>query len=645
MESSISSAVHDAGQEVVAAPGSNIGSVLNQVLNRFLGWPFRVARGFASDSEGLKTGIFETLVYTTSQSSSSAEPLNVHANALACVIDVSESTDMEHLRSAYDRIACAKRLRKAVAPHIPGVPHTTITLGIIFARDAVVPIEKLAEELDYLNKQHPDREWTDMVVVLSKGTINYVVQFPGEHVLGDFLPPAEGALAAYVPPTYVIILIRPTGAFAFNKMCAFLIAHLAIFSPGAKLPNWAEVLEGTPKQGMILRGYQYNLSGQLVPVPRQFYNDRYIPPRPLHIENRRGNLLATLQFLPWQDGGVVLLRGKLPLDGLIMLLGKSALDRGGVIRRPDAQISYVLPITQADFGEMVQKIQTRFPNVVVRADPTKWIVQKFADEGSSSPFVARLLMGILRLRDAVFPDDLKRGQFDKTYEFVIMTLLNTRTTSKQILQMLAEHIRKVSQGEIARVHGQAIQIDVTIDKELRKETESFLNSAVRALKQGMQGVTNDLQVNIGFLFQKPHNFERGVTALEKSNSPLAAYLRETRKWSERLIDCRIAVEHEGWMLPRIRYLEASGAICAEEPQISCRPVSEFVKFMMDRISCFVEEVTVHCLQARMPGGISVTEIPLSQRESEVPERFQLALTKGGRCIWKIAYHQSAFEET
>lgn len=645
MGSSISIAVRDAGKELAAATGSNIGSTLNQVLNRFLGWPFHAARGFASDSEGMKTDIFETLVYTSSQDGSSAEPLNVDANALACIIDVSESIDVEHLRSAYERIARAKRLKKDAAPHIPGVPLTTVTLGIIFAQNTAVPIERLAEELYHLNEQHPDREWIDMVVVLSKATINYVVQFPGEGVAGDFLPPAEGALAAYIPPTYVIIFTRPTGAFTFNKMCAFLIAHLAIFSPGAKLPNWAEVLEGTPKEGVTYHGYQYNLNGQLVPVPQHFHSDRYIPPRPLLIEDQKGDLLATLQFLPWQDGGVIMLRGKFPLDGLLVLFGKAGSDREGIITLPNVQLSYVLSIKQADFEEMVQKIPTRFPNMVVKTDSTKWVVEKLADEGSSSPFVARLFMGILRLRDAVFQDDSKRRQFDQAYEFVIMTLINTRTTSQQILEILAEHFRKVSQGEIARVSGQAIHIDVTIDKELRKETESFLNSAVRALKEGMQGVTKALQIEIGFLFQKPNNFEREVSALEKSNPPLAAYLRETRKWSESLVACRIAIEHERWMLPRITYSETSGVVYAEEPQISNQPISEFVRFMMDRISCFIEEITVHCLQARMPRGVSIIEIPLSQREAEKPERFQLALVNGGKRIWKIAYHQAAFEES
>lgn len=254
MEASISQLVYDVGQKLVASTGS-LADALNETLNQLLGWPFRAARGFARDREGQKTDIFGTLVYSASQSQPPSETANVNADNLACVIDVTESMGVEQLRAAYERVACAKRLKKTPAPHISGASYTTVTLGIIFTRDATVPVETLAEELDRLNRQHPDREWTDMVVVLSKATINYAVQFPGENVMGDFLPPAEGATDRYSAPVYVIIIIKPTRMFTFNKMCSFLVAHLMIFSPGAKLPNWSEILEDTPKEGMVLTGY------------------------------------------------------------------------------------------------------------------------------------------------------------------------------------------------------------------------------------------------------------------------------------------------------------------------------------------------------------------------------------------------------
>lgn len=643
METSISKIVHDAGQKFAASTDS-LADALNQTLNQLMGWPFRAGTGFVRDSEGQKTDIFGTLIYTITQSQPFTESANFNADNAACVIDVNERIDLERLGAAYERIACAKRLKKTVVPNIPGVPYTTVTLGIIFARDANAPIEFLAEEIDRLNRQHPDREWTDMVVVLSKGTINYVVQFPGENVTGDFLPPAEGASDRYSPPVYVSIIIKPTRQFSFNKMFSFLIAHLMIFSPGSKLPNWDKILEGTPKEGMVLTGYQYNLSGKLMPVPPQFYNDRYIPPRPFLIEDQQGNILSTIQFLPWQDGGVILHKGKLPLDGLLVFLGKKALERGGIVKRDDGQISYVLPITQADFMQMLQRIQ-RQSNMVVKIDLTKLVVQKMADEGSSSPFIARLYLGNLRLRDVVFPDHKKQAIFDKPYYFVMETMLNTRTTSQEIIQLIADHLSMLTKGEVGQLRGPSIHIEKPIDKELRKEVETFLNSAVRALKHGMQEVAKVLQFDIGFLFKKQSTFENRLKKLENDDPHLAGYLKAAREWSEQLIKSRNAIEHEGWILPKIRYFEVSGVIKAYEPEISGLKVSDFVKFIMDRLICFVEDVTAHCLKRRMPAGFSVTEVPLPQREADMPQRFQLTLTNGGMPIWRINYHESSFEET
>jgi hypothetical protein len=76
-----------------------------------------------------------------------------------------------------------------------------------------------------------------MLIVASTGVINYGVQFPGEGVSADFLPPGEGALEAFTPAMYIVMVMRPSGAHSLNKMIAFLITHLEIFSPGARVPR------------------------------------------------------------------------------------------------------------------------------------------------------------------------------------------------------------------------------------------------------------------------------------------------------------------------------------------------------------------------------------------------------------------------
>lgn len=641
----LSQQVHDAGREVASATGETLPGILNEALGRFLGWPFKAASGRAADRAGHKTETFASVVYTAPAGAAAPDPQALPADTVAAVIDACESLDLESLRAAYERIAQAKRLTKAPAPCLSGTPVSTITLGIIFSLRAAIPLETFAAELQRLNAQTPSDQWPDMVAVASTGAIHYAVQFPGESLVGGFLPPAKGATAAYTPPMYILIVMSPTGAYTFNKMTAFLIAHLAFFSPGAKLPNTSEILPAAPQQAVTVSGYQYNLRGALLPVPRQFYNDRYLPPPPMRIEDQQGNLLSTIQFLPWQDGGTILLKGKLPLDGLLIFLDREVLRRAGVVKRPpDLQISYVLPITQADFNAMLTRIHQQW-NMIVRPDQTKWVVQKVGDEGTRSPFIARILLGVLCLRDMVYPDPAKCDNFDKAYEFVTSSLLNARTAAQQILQLWGDHVRKVASGEIAGLKGRVIHIEEDIHKELKKEVESFLNAAARALQRGMQDLATELQVNIGFLFQQQTPFETGLAALQTTDPLLAEYLRQTRTWSEPLIETRIALEHKRWMLPRVTYSDTGSGIKADEPLISGQPVSEFVKLMLDRLACFVEELTAHCLQRRMPAEITITEIPLARRPAEAPERFQVTLARGGMPPWTILYHHSSFEET
>jgi hypothetical protein len=641
----ISQQVHDTGQQVAAATRAALADTLNTGIQRLVGWPYKTASGCIIDLNGLKTETFSTVVYTIPSGSTAVDCGAIPSDTVAAVIDASESIDADSFRSAYARIALAKRLKKSPAPLLKGALSTTVTLGIIFAQRSDLPLENFADELERLNAQTSSREWPDMIVVASTGAINYAVQFPGESISGDYLPPAEGALANYTPPMYVVMVMRPTGAYTFNKMTALLIGHLSIFSPGARLPNFNHVLEGVPQIAITLSGYQYNLGGELVPVPRQFYNDRYLPPPPMRIEDQKDELLSTIEFLPWQDGGVILLKGKLPLDGLLVFLGKDALQKAGIIRRPsDLQISHVLPIAASNFNEMLNRFQ-RQSNMVVRQSERTGVIQKIANEGSTSPFMARLFIGLLRLRDVVFSDPAKRDKFDKPFEQVFNPLMNARATEKDIIDLWEAHARKVASGEIARRQGQMLQIDESIDKELRRQVESFLNTAVRALKQGTQSLATELQVDISFMFKQQGTFDNGIEALQATDLRLAEYLRQTRVWSERLVQSRNDIEHTGWTLPRVHYQDSNSGITAVEPEVSGLPMTAFVKFILDRLCCFVEECTAHCFQKRMPSEITIAEIPPAKRLTEVPERFILTLGSGGLARWNIAYHASSFEET
>lgn len=296
---------------------------------------------------------------------------------------------------------------------------------------------------------------------------------------------------------------------------------------------------------------------------------------------------------------------------------------------------------------MVNRLRQQ-SNMTVRPEPQPtWIASKAYDEGTSTPFMARLFLGVLRIRDQIYDasDRKQRDTFDKTYEAVLMNLHSARGASKEIHKLITGHVEEVRKGTCVVRRGNTIQIDENIDQQLRRQTETFLNSAGRAFKS-MQELMRLLGREIGFLYQKQQSFERGIEKLKKTQPDLAAYLLEVRaKWSERLTNARNALEHAGWVLPRVRYEDHNGIVVAIEPMVDGESVSQFAQKMLERLACFIEELSIHGLQGKLTAGISITELPISDRDPKAPERFRLALVSGGMPIWQIHYHDRSFEQT
>jgi hypothetical protein len=631
------------GHKIHEAAGTDLGREFRAGIAEIVGWPYSVSSGRIEDAAGKTSALFACVVHTATNDTAARNV--IAANNAAVVVDVIEDMGLHELRAAYERIAEAKRLKKGPAPNLKGTPVATVTMTIIFARRATVSLEALAEDFQRLNESRSDREWPDMIVVSGVAVISFACQFPGSSKLGDIFPPAEEGLKNSLPSWYVIVTMRPTLEGTFNKMVAFIVGYAAVFSPGAKVPNFTLLLEDVCPNLITLRGYQYNLAGELKPVPRQFYADRYLPPLPTRIEDNRGELLSTVEFIPWQDGGVVLLRGKMPLEGILIFLGKDALSKGGVMTlAPGLQLSYVLPIKKVNFNEMLARL-SRQSNMIIRPTEPNLTIQKMGDEGTSTPFIARMYMGMMRLRDVIYTDPKERFEFDKVLDQTYAPLMAARTTAREISEMWEAHSRKVASGEIARLERATIHVEEDLSRDLRRHFESFVYSAARAFKEGMKNFGREMGKEIGFMFQKQAAYERGLQALQSTDSALADYLLKTRtSWSQRLIETRNAIDHDGWVLPRIEYRSRNGAVEAKQPPIDGQPTLEFVEFILDRLSCFVEEFTTHCLQRRMPQGVAITELPLAERLAESPERFRLTLRQGGLPEWKILYRTATFSQ-
>jgi hypothetical protein len=270
-------------------------------------------------------------------------------------------------------------------------------------------------------------------------------------------------------------------------------------------------------------------------------------------------------------------------------------------------------------------------------------IVRVSDEGSSSEFVARIMYGILRLREDAIrhrcptPETafLKlRDAFDGIYDPVLAAIRAVRKAAAEVEAAVAEHVRDVESGAIVDFQPRAFQITKGIDLTLQDLAGRVLMHGVVALR-ATQKVTAFSNLDIGAIFQKPANFERGMRKLQSTgHDALAAYLRAARStWTEAFIHQRAAAEHEGWVLPSVNYeLVAEGKVRAVIPSVCQLPVHVFARLSVRRLQAFVENVVVYSLTRDLIKPMILLEIPRADRRAEMPERFRYGLPDWGRPV-------------
>ncbi len=606
--------------------------------------PFKVSNAHILKLDGNKTEDQYLVIHN------SDEEEIVPIDAVAVFIDLHEELTPDSLEVAYKRSQEIKAIPKS---DVQGPPDGDIamTVCIVLARSSLLALEAISEQMGEINNTIPSHKWPDAVAVLSSGILNYTANIPAHDSSGDFyLPTQDYAESAPAPSVFVHKTIRAGGKSTINKVLALIIPRLAIFLPSASasLPNYNDFLEDFPSHGITTQTYQFNLSNDLIPMTHEQALAAQLPTDSFNIVSEKQKL-GSVQFQKWQDGGVFVVRGAFPMDLFLVFLREVVpnIDASGLqfFRNSETQVSYVLPMGEKEFFQTLDIFQQRSSNIRIERETAKILLQKTEDEGTSSPFSARLMFGIIKTRDIAFYDKEGRNKFDDLYEPVISNFRNARETAQDIRQKWEDHKEKLASGDIVDIQGRTVKISESLDRPIKRDLESFINLSVRTIKQSMQNLTKELEVDIGFLFKKETTFQDGLKKLQTSDPALADYITGVRQWSEPLILIRNNdLEHGDFPPPRVTYNLDALPVTAEEPEINGKPITEFTDEIIDCISCFVEEVTTHCLQRKFPKGVDIKETTLAERSPENPLRFVVTVVTDQTTPWKLTAHTSKFED-
>jgi hypothetical protein len=427
-----------------------------------------------------------------------------------------------------------------------------------------------------------------------------------------------------------------TSTFSLNRLIGYIIGQLAFYASSYERPDMKAAIVGVPPNRDVVILYQFDLEGRL----RELHETEPVATPPFLIESPEKELLAKMFYQPWQDGGVVILDGPLPLEGLLTFAPTPVSLVTNKLRN-GRQISSVLPMSLDDFKTFAEQIAKR-SNLTVRQQPQEFTVAHLMDEGTSTPFVSRLWMTPLHLRDLVLNRKVDVDAFDVVYQSVLNDLVTLRRIGRETLDLWNDHVQRIASGGIIRYQN-GIHVDQTIDEPLSHNLETIIRNGANAAKQ-FQELPRLFGIEIGFMFKDDSGFEAGIKVLEASDPMLADYLRETRKWLQPLTLSRNNLEHAPYVAPRIQYVRKAGDhFEVNAPHVLGLPVTAFVPVILSRLDRFIEEVLIRSMQRAIPAPMTIREIPIGARDPIKPERFTDGLL-GAVQPWQIIYSDDAFDE-
>jgi hypothetical protein len=632
-------------RETISHSGEKGGETEDRVrefLNGHIPKRFHATKGFVIDTDNQMSDHQDVIIYDEQSSAvykyDGANQI-VSADAVAAIMEVKAVLNKSQLEGAFAKIEEVKRLKKRPISEMDqkataSTLTTTGTLGIILGFGSDISLEKLAEHCVELNEKYETAHRPDIIVVLDVGVINYTAQFVGARNMGD-LAVADDEFV--IPPCYVHLVAREDGAFSLNRLFTHLLSHLALYPRRPSIPPFSVLLEGASSIFHGLGVYQFNTERRLV---------RYeAPPAATSEQNPIIRItdkaskeeLATLTYIPWQDGGVIRKKGKIPLIALLVWFTKGEPPR--TMQVEDAELSMVMKVTRPEFEKWPATIE-RQSNMTAKLEiPPPFEVRQIGMEGTSEPFIARVFLGLMDMERNIFSQQDKNA-FDERFTGTISPALKLRSALVSIRKLIAGHKEALQKGTIVRKAQADPLLSERIDSPLRSHTVHFLEMAGAIIKN-LPAAMKFFMINIDYMADREQRFAKGCERNEAKHPGLVAYLRKLRPSlldiDERFIKMRV----EGWNLSNIKYRFSDGVVSMVEPLIGAEPVGEYVERVFSILALAIEEVTMYGFQRSLTGPIAIAEIPLEQRNPINAQRFRRTL-RDSEPTWQLKWTGKGF---
>lgn len=354
-----------------AERGAEAEIILRDFLNQHLPKRFAANTGLVIDHEDQISSQTDVIIYDALNSPiyrKGARILILPSDNVASVIEVKSKLNKDELQDAAKKISSVKSLKKSPITEVDQ-PVTlsplimTKTLGVVFAYDSSTSLETLSVNLREINATYPSNQWIDLVVVLDKGVIGYMVQMP-------FSPTFPGWFGGAcvdefsIPPFYVHLVMAELGDLTLNRFFFNLMAHLTFYRKRSAV-SFESVLGKQSFSCTTLNGYQYNLKRKLVDVDDCHREGNFHGPtvRFNLYSSKDNKFIGQIGWIPWQDGAVISYSGLIPPQAIFKPYFGAVKEKGFFMpgfEKARFWLSSVIPLSKERFISITGKISGDF---------------------------------------------------------------------------------------------------------------------------------------------------------------------------------------------------------------------------------------------------------------------------------------------
>jgi len=619
---------------------------VREFLNGHMPKRFHATKGFVIDADNQMSNHQDVIIYDEQSSPvykyDGANQI-VSVDAVAAIMEVKAVLNKNQLEEAFAKIEEVKRLKKRPISEMDqkateSTLTTTGTLGIILGFGSDISLEKLAEHCLELNEKYETAHRPDIIVVLDVGVIDYAAQFVGARKMVDLAIASDDEFV--IPPCYVHLVAREDGAFSLNRLFTRLLSYLAFYPRRPSIPPLSVLLEGASSIVHGLGVYQFNTERRLVryETPATTPSEQNPIIRIRHRASKEE--LATLTYVPWQDGGVIRKKGKIPLIALLVWFTKGEPPR--TMEVDETELSMVMKVTRPEFEKWPANIERQSDMTATLEIPPPFEAREMGIEGTAEPFIARVFLGVLDMAANIFSQQDKSA-FDERFSGTLNPALGLRTALVSIRKLVSNHKDALQKGTIVRKAQPDPLLSERIDNPLRSYAVQFLEMADAIIKN-LPLTMKFFVINIEYMADREQRFAKGCERNEAKHPELVAHLRKLRP-SLLDIDERFRkMRAEGWNLSNVKYTFSDGVVSMVEPLIEGEPVSEYVERVFSILALTVEELIMYGFQRSLTGPIAIVEIPLEQRNPINAQRFRRTL-RDSAPTWRLEWTGKGFYES